>query len=50
MIEELKRYLKGWKAYFGFAEVQSPSGNWTKMDRPAVALLPLEAMGTAALP
>jgi RNA-directed DNA polymerase len=23
VIEELKRYLKGWKAYFGFAEVQS---------------------------
>jgi hypothetical protein len=24
VIEELRQYLKGWEAYFGFAEVQSP--------------------------
>jgi RNA-directed DNA polymerase len=32
-VEDLREYLTGWRAYFGFAEVQSPFKEWDSWGR-----------------
>lgn len=50
IIEELRAYILGWKAYFGFSEVLSPLERPGQMDMPEAAVIRLEAVGARGIP
>jgi hypothetical protein len=50
IIEELRAYILGWKAYFGFFELFSTLERSGQMDTPEVAVIRLEAVGARGIP